>query len=160
MKVLLIGASGIIGKGVDAELSARHDIIRASRNSGDVTVDLKDPASIRAMFEKVGAVDAVVSTTGKVHFGDFADMDEEKYRIGIDDKLFGQVNLVLIGRDYVADNASFTLTTGILSRDPIRYGSSASMVNGAIESFVKAAAIEMKPGQRINGRLCSLFPWA
>ena len=122
MKVLLIGASGIIGKGVDAELSARHDIIRASRNSGDVTVDLKDPASIRAMFEKVGAVDAVVSTTGKVHFGDFADMDEEKYRIGIDDKLFGQVNLVLIGRDYVADNASFTLTTGILSRDPIRYG--------------------------------------
>ncbi|MEE3045759.1 MAG: short chain dehydrogenase [Pseudomonadota bacterium] len=150
MKVLLIGASGIIGKGVDAELSPRHEIIRASRNSGDVNVDLKDKASIRAMFEKLGAVDAVVSTTGKVHFGDFADMDEDKYRIGIDDKLFGQINLVLIGRDYVADRASFTLTTGILAKDPIEFGSSASMVNGAIEGFVKSAAIEMKPGHRIN----------
>lgn len=150
MKILLVGASGIIGKGVDAELAPRHEIIRASRNSGDVNVDLKDAGSIRAMFEKVGAVDAVVSTTGKVHFGDFAEMDEEKYRIGIDDKLFGQINLVLIGRDYVAPHASFTLTTGILSKDPIRYGSSASMVNGAIEGFVKSAAIEITPGMRIN----------
>ncbi|KEO55869.1 short-chain dehydrogenase [Thalassospira permensis NBRC 106175] len=150
MKVLLVGASGIVGRGIDSELSQRHDIIRASRASGDVNVDLTDIASIHAMFEKVGKVDAVVSATGKVHFGDFAEMDDDKYRIGINDKLMGQVNLVLVGRDHVADNASFTLTTGILSKDPIRYGSSASMVNGAIESFVRAAAIEMKPGLRIN----------
>jgi len=150
MKVLLVGASGIIGRGIDAELSQRHEIVRASRSSGDVNVDLTDIASIRAMFAKVGKVDAVVSATGKVHFGDFSEMDDDKYRIGINDKLMGQVNLVLVGRDHVADNASFTLTTGILSKDPIRYGSSASMVNGAIESFVRAAAIEMKPGLRIN----------
>ncbi|MCK2166929.1 short chain dehydrogenase [Thalassospira xiamenensis] len=150
MKVLLVGASGIIGRGIDAELSQRHEIVRASRSSGDVNVDLTDIASIRAMFAKVGKVDAVISATGKVHFGDFSEMDDDKYRIGINDKLMGQVNLVLVGRDHVADNASFTLTTGILSKDPIRYGSSASMVNGAIESFVRAAAIEMKPGLRIN----------
>ncbi len=150
MKVLLVGASGIIGRGIDAELSQRHEIVRASRSSGDVNVDLTDIASIRAMFAKVGKVDAVVSATGKVHFGDFSEMDDDKYRIGINDKLMGQVNLVLVGRDHVADSASFTLTTGILSKDPIRYGSSASMVNGAIESFVRAAAIEMKPGLRIN----------
>lgn len=150
MKVLLVGASGIIGRGIDAELSQRHEIVRASRSSGDVNVDLTDIASIRAMFAKVGKVDAVVSATGKVHFGDFSEMEDDKYRIGINDKLMGQVNLVLVGRDHVADSASFTLTTGILSKDPIRYGSSASMVNGAIESFVRAAAIEMKPGLRIN----------
>ncbi|MCH2275766.1 short chain dehydrogenase [Thalassospira sp.] len=150
MKVLLVGASGIIGRGIDAELSQRHEIVRASRSSGDVNVDLTDIASIRAMFAKVGKVDAVVSATGKVHFGDFSEMNDDKYRIGINDKLMGQVNLVLVGRDHVADSASFTLTTGILSKDPIRYGSSASMVNGAIESFVRAAAIEMKPGLRIN----------
>ncbi|RCK52214.1 short-chain dehydrogenase [Thalassospira profundimaris] len=150
MKILLIGASGTIGKGVAAELGARHDIITAGRSSGDVQIDIRDPASIRAAYEKVGAVDAVVSTAGKVHFGDFAEMDEEKYRIGINDKLMGQVNLVLIGRDYVADRASFTLTTGILTKDPIRYGSSASMVNGAVEAFVRAAATEMPAGLRIN----------
>jgi NAD(P)-dependent dehydrogenase (short-subunit alcohol dehydrogenase family) len=150
MRILLVGASGTIGKAVERELGTRHDIITAGRTSGDVVMDLCDSSSIRAAFEKLGTLDAVIATTGKVHFGDFADMDDEKYRIGIDDKLMGQVNLVLIGRDYVADPASFTLTTGILAKDPIRYGSSASMVNGAIESFVRASAIEMKPGLRIN----------
>jgi|TARA_R110001583_G_scaffold32107_1_gene109695 NAD(P)-dependent dehydrogenase (short-subunit alcohol dehydrogenase family) len=150
MRILLVGASGTIGKAVARELGTRHDIITAGRTSGDVVMDLCDPSSIRAAFEKLGTLDAVIATTGKVHFGDFADMDDEKYRIGIDDKLMGQVNLVLIGRDYVADPASFTLTTGILAKDPIRYGSSASMVNGALESFVRASAIEMKPGLRIN----------
>lgn len=150
MKVLLVGASGTIGKAVATELGARHDIITAGRTSGDIQIDICDTASIRDAFKKVGTVDAVVSTAGKVHFGDFAEMDDEKYRIGINDKLMGQVNLVLIGRDYVADTASFTLTTGVLTKDPIRYGSSASMVNGAVESFVRAAAIEMTPGLRIN----------
>jgi NAD(P)-dependent dehydrogenase (short-subunit alcohol dehydrogenase family) len=150
MRILLVGASGTIGKAVERELGTRHDIITAGRTSGDVVMDLCDSSSIRAAFEKLGTLDAVIATTGKVHFGDFADMDDEKYRIGIDDKLMGQVNLVLIGRDYVADPASFTLTTGILAKDPIRYGSSASMVNGALESFVRASAIEMKPGLRIN----------
>ncbi|WP_339777897.1 short chain dehydrogenase [uncultured Thalassospira sp.] len=150
MRILLVGASGTIGKAVARELGTRHDIITAGRTSGDVVMDLCDSSSIRAAFEKLGTLDAVIATTGKVHFGDFADMDDEKYRIGIDDKLMGQVNLVLIGRDYVADPASFTLTTGILAKDPIRYGSSASMVNGALESFVRASAIEMKPGLRIN----------
>lgn len=150
MKILLIGASGVIGKAVAEELGTRHDIIRAARSSGDITLDVLDSASIKAAFVKLGTVDAVVSTAGKVHFGDFAEMDEAKYRIGIDDKLFGQVNLVLIGRDHVSEGGSFTLTTGVLTHDPIRYGSSASMVNGAVDAFVRAAAIEMPARQRIN----------
>ena len=62
----------------------------------------------------------------------------------------GQVNLVLIGREYLPEGGSFTLTTGVLDRDPIREGTSASMVNGAVNAFVLAAAIEMPRGQRIN----------
>jgi NAD(P)-dependent dehydrogenase (short-subunit alcohol dehydrogenase family) len=77
-------------------------------------------------------------------------MQEADYAIGLEDKLMGQVNLVLIGREYVSEGGSFTLTTGVLDRDPIRQGTSASMVNGAINAFVRAAAIEMPRGQRIN----------
>jgi NAD(P)-dependent dehydrogenase (short-subunit alcohol dehydrogenase family) len=62
----------------------------------------------------------------------------------------GQVNLVLIGREFIADGGSFTLTTGVLDSDPIRMGTSASMVNGAVNAFVVAAAIEMPRGLRIN----------
>ena len=93
---------------------------------------------------------AVVSTAGKVKFAPFEQMEAEDYEIGLQDKLMGQVQLVLIGREYVADAASFTLTTGILDADPIRQGTSASMVNGAVNAFVMAAAIEMPRGQRIN----------
>lgn len=150
MKILLVGASGTIGQAVSSELGARHDIITAGRSSGDVTLDMTDATSVRAAFEKVGAVDAVVSTAGGVKFGDFWEMEDADYRIGINDKLMGQVNLVLIGRHHVAPKASFTLTTGILTRDPIRYASSASMVNGAIEAFTRAAAIEFGNGMRIN----------
>lgn len=150
MKILLVGASGTLGKAAANELGARHDVIRASRKGEDIQIDISDPSSIQAAYKKLGTVDAVVAATGSVHFGDFAEMDDEKYRIGINNKLMGQVNLVLLGRDHVIDTGSFTLTTGILTKDPIRYGSSASMVNGALEAFARAAAIEMPAKQRIN----------
>lgn len=150
MKILVVGASGTIGRAVVAELGARHDIVTAGRNSGDVRVDITDAASIRAAYARLGRVDAVVSASGKVKFAPFADMDAAAYEIGLRDKLMGQVNLVLIGRDHVNDGGSFTLTTGVLDSDPIRMGTSASMVNGAVNAFAMAAAIEMPRGLRIN----------
>jgi NAD(P)-dependent dehydrogenase (short-subunit alcohol dehydrogenase family) len=150
MRVLVVGASGTIGKAVVAELRERHEIVSAGRESGDVRVDLTDKASIRAAFEAAGTIEAVVSAAGKVKFAPFAEMTEADYRIGLADKLMGQVNLVLIGREFIADGGSFTLTTGVLDSDPIRMGTSASMVNGAVNAFVVAAAIEMPRGLRIN----------
>ena len=150
MKILIVGASGTIGRAVVAGLEARHDIIAAGRTSGAVSMDLTDPPSVRAAFESIGSIDAVVSTTGKVKFAPFEEMGAPDYEIGLRDKLMGQVGLVLIGREYVADGGSFTLTTGVLDRDPIAQGTSASMVNGALNAFVRAAAIEMPRGQRIN----------
>ena len=150
MRVLVVGASGTIGRAVVAELGQRHEVIAAGRSSGELRTDITDSTAIRTMFEKAGSVDALVSATGKVTFAPFGDMSEEDYGIGLKDKLMGQVDLVLIGRDYLSDGGSFTLTTGVLDHDPIREGTSASMVNGAINAFVAAAAIEMPRGQRIN----------
>jgi NAD(P)-dependent dehydrogenase (short-subunit alcohol dehydrogenase family) len=150
MKVLIVGASGTIGRAVAAELGKRHDVIAAGRSSGDVRIDITDSASIAAAFKKVGRVDAVVSTAGHVKFAPLAEMNGEDYAIGNKDKLMGQVNLVLLGRESIADGGSFTLTSGVLDSDPIRGGSSASLVNGAINAFVMAAAIELPRGMRIN----------
>lgn len=150
MRVLIVGASGVIGRAVVAELGGRHELLTAGRTTGELKVDITSPGSIRAMFEQAGRVDAVVSTAGKVKFAPFEAMTADDYQIGIKDKLMGQVNLVLIGRDYLANGGSFTLTSGVLDHDPIRLGTSASMVNGAVNAFVVAAAIEMPRGQRIN----------
>ena len=146
MRVLIIGASGIIGRGVVHELGGRHELVTAGRNSGDLRVDLTDRHSITSMFERAGALDAVVAATGKVKFAPLEAMTAADYEFGLKDKLMGQVNLVLIGQSFLNDGGSFTLTTGVLDHDPIRQGSSASMVNGAVNAFVLAAAIELQRG--------------
>ncbi len=150
MKIIVIGATGTIGKPVVAALQDRHEIVKVGSKSGDHQVDIKDSGSIRRLFEKTGRFDALVSCVGKVHFGDFAKLTENEVAIGLKDKLMGQVNLVLIGRDYANDNGSFTLTSGVLSHDPIRFGACASLVNGALDCFARAAAIELPRGLRIN----------
>jgi NAD(P)-dependent dehydrogenase (short-subunit alcohol dehydrogenase family) len=150
MKIILVGASGTVGKAVLAALKGRHEIVTAGSKSGDVQVDIKDAASIQALFKKTGKVDAVACAAGKVHFGDFAKLTEAEMLNSLKDKFMGQANLVLIGRDYVSDNGSFTLMSGVLSHDPIRLGACASAVNGAVDAFVRAAAIELPRGIRIN----------
>ena len=150
MKILLIGAAGTIGSAVDKELSQRHEVIRIGRSSGDFRVDISDSESIRQLFEQTGKFDALVCAAGNVTFAPLGEMNADSFALGLQDKLMGQVNLLLIGREYANDSASFTFTSGILNRDPIRTGASAALVNGALDAFVKAAAIELPRGLRIN----------
>src|SRR5262245_17497783 len=149
MRVLIVGAEGTVGKAAVRAL-AHHDIIKAGRSSGDIKVDISDGKSVTAMFSKVGKLDAVVACAGHVHFGPLATMTGDQFLTGLTNKLMGQVNLVLIGKDHMNDNGSFTLTSGILDRDPIRQGANASAVNAALAGFVMSAAIEMPRGIRIN----------
>ena len=150
MKILLIGASGTVGSAVKAELSQRHEVISIGRKSGDFHVDISDSASIRSLFEQTGQFDALICAAGSVNFVPLGDMSASDFELGLRDKLMGQVNLLLIGREFANDGASFTFTSGILNRDPIRTGASAALVNGAIDAFIKAAAIELPRGLRIN----------
>lgn len=146
----MIGAEGDIGQVVCAELSARHEIIKVGRNSGDIRADISDRASIEAMYQKAGKVDAVMSAAGAVHFGPLTEFTEEQFMFGLTNKAMGQINVVLVGLNYVTDGGSFTLTSGVLDRDPIRMGVGAATANGALGGFVVGAAIEMPRGLRIN----------
>jgi NAD(P)-dependent dehydrogenase (short-subunit alcohol dehydrogenase family) len=157
LKVLLVGASGTLGRAVHAELVRRHDVVTAARNSGDHRVDITDTASIRTLFETLGELDAIACAAGGVHYAPLADMSEESYAIGLRDKLMGQVNLALLGAPHLRDGGSITLIAGILAEQPIRTGSSASMVNGALEAFARAAAIELPRGLRINAVSPNVF---
>lgn len=150
MNIIIVGGTGTIGKAISKELKQRHTVISVGNSSGDFQVDITNINSIEALYREIGSFDALVSATGKVHFGALTEFTPEQYQMGLNNKLMGQINLVLLGLKYINKGGSFTLTSGILSHDPIRLGSSASMVNGAIDSFVKSAAIEMPEGVRIN----------
>ena len=150
MKIIIVGASGTIGKAVEEALGSRHDIVRAGRQEQDAQVDIADPASIKRFFEQVGAFDALISTTGAVHFGPLTTFTAEQFELGLRNKLMGQVNLVMMGLPQIRDGGSFTLTSGLLNDEPIRQGVSAAMVNGGVDGFVRSAAIEMPRGVRVN----------
>ncbi len=150
MKILLVGASGTIGRAVAAELGARHELVTAGRESGEVRLDLADPASIRAAYAEIGALDAVVCAAGNVTFKPLAQMTAADFELGLRDKLMGQVNLVLLGREHVTAGGSFTLTGGVLDHDPIVAGTSAALVNGALNAFALSASIELERGLRVN----------
>jgi len=143
MKILLIGATGTIGKAVAARLAGEHEVVLAGFSGGDVQVDLCRTESIKAMFEKVGKIDAVISTAGLANFAPFHALSDDDFQLALNNKLMGQVNLVRLGREYVKQGGSITLTSGVLSRQPMPGSASISMVNGALESFVKAAALEL-----------------
>jgi NAD(P)-dependent dehydrogenase (short-subunit alcohol dehydrogenase family) len=150
MRILIVGATGTIGRAVVAALSAGNEIIPVSLQSTPIKVDLADPASIRAMYRSTGKVDAVICAAGQAKFAPLAELSDTDFRFCLDNKLMGQVNLVRVGFEHVGDRGSFTLTTGILARSPMPGSAAISLVNAGIEGFVRAAALEAPRGIRVN----------
>lgn len=150
MKIILIGGRGTIGKCVADRFSEKHEVIIAGRSAGDIQVDITDSRSIESMFQQEKSVDAVVCIAGEAKWDRLDTLIEEDYYIGIKSKMMGQVNLSRIAMNHLNPGGSITLSTGILADDPVPFTTSAAMVNGAINSFTKAAALELTNGLRIN----------
>jgi NAD(P)-dependent dehydrogenase (short-subunit alcohol dehydrogenase family) len=150
MKVLVIGASGAVGSAVVAELAERHEVVRAGREHGEYRVDIALDDSVEAMLKAVGPLDAIVVTAGGVHFGPLATMRPADFNIGLQGKLLGQVRVALLGQHVLRDGGSLTLTTGIATQEPARLAANGTAANASLEGFVRAAAIELPRGIRIN----------
>jgi len=150
MRILVVGATGTIGRAVVFALSAGNEIVPVSRQSTPITVDLAVPASIREMYRSTGKLDAVVCAAGLAKFAPLAKLRDADFRFCLDNKLMGQVNLVRFGFEHVGDRGSFTLTTGILARSPTPGSAAISLVNAGVEGFVRAAALEAPRGIRVN----------
>jgi NAD(P)-dependent dehydrogenase (short-subunit alcohol dehydrogenase family) len=149
MRVLLVGATGTIGRAVAAAL-ASDEVVAVSRRSTPLSVDLAAPESIRTMYESVGRVDAVVCAAGEAKFAPLADLGDGDFEFSLRNKLMGQVNLVRLGFGHVRDRGSFTLTSGVLARSPMIGSGAISLVNAGLEGFVRAAALEAPRGIRVN----------
>lgn len=150
MRVVVVGATGTIGSQVAQLLSRNHEVVSVGHARGDLQVDIGSKDAIQHLFEVVGSFDALVSAAGEARFGSLGELSDEDFMLGLRHKLMGQVNLVRIGRNHVKGRGSFTLTSGILSRQPMPGSASISMVNAAVEGFVRAAALELGPDVRVN----------
>jgi NAD(P)-dependent dehydrogenase (short-subunit alcohol dehydrogenase family) len=152
MRIIVIGATGTIGKAVVEALRGKHDVVQVGHESGsgDYQVDLADKGSIERLYEAVAPFDAVVSAAGLAKFGALDGLSDADFQFSLSNKLMGQVNLVRVGMTQIRDNGSFTLTSGVLSQEPTRGSTAISLVNSGLEGFVRAAALEMPRGVRIN----------
>jgi len=150
MKILLIGATGTIGRAVAAALSPRHEVIAVSRHSEPLRVDISSAESVRALFAAAGPIDAVISAAGAARFKPLAQLDDEDFAFCLQNKLMGQVNVVREGLQKVRDGGVIVVTSGILSRLPAPGSGAISLVNAGLEGFVRAAAIEAPRGIRVN----------
>jgi NAD(P)-dependent dehydrogenase (short-subunit alcohol dehydrogenase family) len=146
---MIIGATGTIGSAIVELLEEQHELVAVGHSSGDHRVDLASKDSISALFADVGKVDAIVCAAGKAPFGSLDTLSDDDFVLGIGNKLMGQVNLVRLGRSHVNQGGSITLTSGVLARKPAVDGVALGLVNGAIEAFVRAAALSAS-GLRIN----------
>jgi len=150
MRILIIGASGTIGKIISPALQVNHKVITVGRSSGDIMADISSTDSIENLLKQVTNIDAVICVAGDSVTDNLFAMNESKFGIGISQKLFAQINLVLIGSKFLNDNGSFTLISGKMGEKPVRGSSGKAIANAAVNSFVLAAALEMPRGIRIN----------
>jgi NAD(P)-dependent dehydrogenase (short-subunit alcohol dehydrogenase family) len=150
MKIILLGASGIIGSEIDKALSPNHEIVRAGRN-GDVKVDYTDTQSVKAMFDQVGKFDALITAVGRDSaFKPYENLTDEDFEYGFQRKFMAQINLVRVGTPYANDGASFTLSSGYLSDYPNPASAATGPFNAAVDSFARTVGPMLPRGIRVN----------
>ena len=151
MKIILIGANGKIGELVQKALAGTgYEIVKAGRKSGDFQVEIENRESVRKLYQAVGSFDAVAIAAGEVAFAPLSELTAEKWQFSLGSKLMGQINLVQEAIPFIKEKGSFTLVSGVLNEEPIFAGVAGATVSGALEGFVRAAAVELPKGLRIN----------
>jgi len=149
-RVLVVGASGLLGRSIVKVLGDTAEVVAASRSGSSEIVDITDSHSIEQLFARIGEVDAVICVAGMVPFLPWQETTGDDWATGLASKLMGQVDLVRIGAPFVRDGGALILTTGVLSEHPIPGSSIVTTVNSAVDGFVRAAAIEVGRGVRVT----------
>jgi NAD(P)-dependent dehydrogenase (short-subunit alcohol dehydrogenase family) len=145
VKIIVLGATGLVGRAVAEALEPRHEVVKVSRTSA-VRADLTDPASLDALFET--EPDAVVCCAANVPLRPLAELTDEQVLEDLRGKLLGQVALARRAARYLA-GGSITLTGGTFT-EPIPGSGVGALVNAGLEGFVRSAAAELPRGLRIN----------
>ena len=151
MKVVIIGATGLIGKAVTSLLTDKgYETVRVSRHT-QPGLNLDDPASIEAFYKTPGEVDAVICAApqGGGGFGPITGFSDEAIDSYTKSKLLGQVNLVRKGLSNIRPGGVFILTGGMSGFASMPKISISAMLNIALDKFVSRVAPELQDGRRI-----------
>ncbi|PHM29961.1 short chain dehydrogenase [Xenorhabdus budapestensis] len=151
MKILVIGATGNIGKHIISNIKKYHpllidnptdlEILQASRNSSEYPLDVFDTQQLDSFLSKNKMFEAIVCAFGKTNWTKPEKLSD--YEESIKNKALGQINVALRALQYVKPGGSITLTSGIVGKIMSPNGSQTAVTNGAIDAFVRSAATEI-----------------
>jgi putative NADH-flavin reductase len=107
MKIAIFGASGKIGSKVTDLLSTTHQIVTIGSRSGDLQADYMDDTSVKAIFDSIENLDAVIACVGgDSQFKHYSEVSDDDYRFGAERKLVAQFRIVKYAEQYLNDNGS------------------------------------------------------
>jgi NAD(P)-dependent dehydrogenase (short-subunit alcohol dehydrogenase family) len=147
-RYLIIGGAGLLGAEVVKALGAGQCVV-ASRNAGE-RVDIADPKSLAALFDRVGEVDGIVCTGGVARFKPWDHLTDDDWAFSLVNKLMGQINVVRLGANRVRQGGAITLTSGLAAQYPAPGSAIITTVNAGVEAFVRAVAAEPVMTARVN----------
>lgn len=163
-KVVVVGAGSGIGRSVAVAASrAGAAVVLAGRTEEALeatgkllsgpwearVVDAAVEAEVAAFFPAVGRFDHLVSTAGQGVSGPIGGLTTEGIDRAFGAKLWAPIFLVRHGAPLIAPEGSFTFFSGIRAARPGAGTSITSLVNGGLEAFARAMAVELGP-VRVN----------
>ncbi|HEY7465286.1 MAG TPA: SDR family oxidoreductase [Dehalococcoidia bacterium] len=141
------GAS-VIGGGRSLEHIAAAE--RAAPGAVFRQTDVLDRAALEDLFATHHGFDVLVNAAVPRDraWGPFLEMDLDAFQ-GTFRKLWGYTNSVRLGAPHMAEDGAIVLISGFPARKSTPGSSAVASVGGAVETFVRAIATEIKP-RRIN----------
>ena len=112
--------------------------------SGEV-LDLTDEASIKALFDKVGNFDHLVTPAATGMFAPINEMDFKAAREILETKQWGQMLSVYHALPYLNKTGSITLFSGTVTQKPLPGATMFAAVGAATEAAGRIWAYELAP---------------
>jgi NAD(P)-dependent dehydrogenase (short-subunit alcohol dehydrogenase family) len=139
------GATVVIAGRSPERLEAARAELACPDRLHAVTADIGNRAQIAALFEHAGTVRHLVVTAADLPYGPVAALTEDSLMRAVRSKLLGPFFAAQEAAPRMTAGASMTFTSGIAAYRPAPGGSLAAIVNGALESMVRAFALELAP---------------
>jgi NAD(P)-dependent dehydrogenase (short-subunit alcohol dehydrogenase family) len=155
--VIVGGTSGMGRAAAQAAADTGAEVIVVGRrppaeraSAGSVrheSVDMTDPASVKALFERIGELDhlLVTATPSTASSGKFIEQDLERARAFMDGKFFGSWLCARWAAPRMSAGGSITFVTGGAAVRPKAGISIISAAFRALETLAQALAIELGP---------------
>jgi NAD(P)-dependent dehydrogenase (short-subunit alcohol dehydrogenase family) len=163
-KILIVGGSSGMGLALAKRcLAAGSRVIIAGRSEEKLrraretlgkpallhtaVVDIADESQVAALFDRIGALDHIVSTAADIDgaYELLPSLQLEAARKVVESKVFGPLLLAKYGAPKLSPQGSLTFTSGIAAYRPAARGSVVAAVNAALEGLVRALAVELAP---------------